>query len=314
MNVLSAEKQSQIVGAITEGMSLRAVARLFDVERNTVGRLALRVGQNCERLHDRMMRNLQVNIIQCDEQWDFIGKKQRHLRDGDPNEMGDCWLFVALAATQKAVLSYVVGKRSVENTEALAVDLRARILNRPQITSDGYAPYIGAIQIAFQDGVDFGVITKKYAAESNMPDAAHRYSPGHVIATERAIIRGNPDEDEISTSYIERFNLSTRMSSRRFTRLTNGFSKRLKNHSAAIALWICFYNFCRYHESIKCTPAMALGVTDHIWSVAELINAANEPSDVPPIPRTPPTTLRPGYRPFRPYVISGGKQGTNRKM
>ncbi len=310
MNILPFEKQSQIIGALTEGLSIRAVARLFDVERKTVGRLALRVGQGCERLHDRMMRDLQVNLIQLDEQWDYVAKKQKRVQSDDPAEYGDTWLYIALSATHKAVLSYVVGKRSVENTEALALDLRGRILNRPQITSDGYAPYIGAIQVAFQTGVDFAVLTKKYSSDSNLPDAAHRYSPGHVSGVEKVVIRGTPDEDEISTSYVERFNLSTRMASRRFTRLTNGFSKKLQNHCAAVALWIAFYNFCRVHESLRMTPGMALGVTDHIWSVGELINAATEPSNMPPIPCTPETTLRPGTRRFRLIVGRGGK-GTN---
>jgi len=225
--------------------------------------------------------------------------------------MGDCWLYVALSAMHKAVLSYVVGKRSMENTEALTMDLRGRILNRPQITSDGYAPYLGAAQAAFQTGVDFAVLTKKYGSDSNLPDSAHRYSPGHVTGIEKVVIRANPDEDEISTSYVERFNLSTRMASRRFTRLTNGFSKKLANHCAAVALWISFYNLCRVHESLRTTPAMALGVTDHIWSVGELIHTASEPSDVSPIPRTPEIALRPGTRRFRLIVGRGGK-GTNK--
>ncbi len=308
MNALPFDKQTQVIGALTEGLSIRSVARLFDVHRDTIGRLALTVGQGCERLHDRMMRDLQVNLIQLDEQWDFIGKKQKRIRDNDPEEMGDVWLYVALSATHKAVLSYVVGKRTPENTEALAMDLRGRILNRPQITSDGYTPYVGAVTVAFQAGVDFAVLTKKYGSDSNLPDAAHRYSPGHVTGIEKAVIRGNPDENEISTSYVERFNLSTRMASRRFTRLTNGFSKKLTNHQAAVALWIAFYNLCRVHETLRCTPAMALGVTDHIWTIAELVAAALEPLDVPPLPRPiPETTLRPGYRPFRPVVIRGGK-------
>jgi IS1 family transposase len=313
MNVLRSEKQTQIIGALTEGLSMRSVARLFEVERNTVGRLALRVGQGCEHLHDRMMRGLQVNLIQLDEQWDYVAKKQKRVRSDDPAEYGDTWLYVALSATHKAVLSYLVGKRSPENTEALALDLRRRILNRPQITSDGYAPYVGAVQIAFQTGVDFAVLTKKYSSDSNLPDAAHRYSPGHVSGVEKVVIRGNPDENEISTSFVERFNLSTRMASRRFTRLTNGFSKKLQNHCAAVALWVSFYNLCRVHETLRCTPAMALGVTDHVWSVGELIQAAIEPSDTPPLPRpTPATTLRSGYVPFRPRVIRGGKMSKPR--
>jgi IS1 family transposase len=227
-------------------------------------RLSARVGHGCARLHDRLMRDLQVNLIELDEQWDFIGKKQHHVKQGDPAEAGDVWLFVALAATQKAVLSYVIGKRTPENTEALAMDLRARILNRPQVTSDGYATYVGAIESAFGWNVDFGMLTKKYVSDSSLPDAAHRYSPGHVTGVDRTVIRGLPNSEKISTSYVERFNLSTRMGMRGMVRLSNTFSKRLENHQAAVALWIAFYNLCRVHETLRCTPSMALGVTDHI--------------------------------------------------
>jgi len=152
------------------------------------------------------------------------------------------------------------------------------------------------------------MLTKKYASDSSLPDAAHRYSPGHVTGVDRTVIRGRPDNEKISTSYVERFNLSGRMQMRRCTRLTNGFSKKLENHEAAVALWITFYNLCRVHGTLRCTPAMALGVTDHIWTITELVQAALEPSDVPPLPHpTPDTTLRPGYRPFRQRVIQGGK-------
>ncbi len=308
MNTLALSKQIEIVAALTEGCGIRTTERLTGANRNTIMSLGLRVGAGCARLHDRMMRDLHVNLIELDEQWDFIGKKAKRVRQDDPEEMGDVWLFVALAATQKAVLSYVVGKRDTENTEALALDLRARVVNRPQITSDGYTPYPNAVEEAFGRDVDYAVLTKKYVGDSNLPDAAHRYSPGHVAGVETSVIRGNPDPEKISTSYVERFNLSTRMASRRFTRLTNGFSKRLESHRAAVDLWVCFYNLCRYHETLRCTPAMALGVTDHIWTVGELVQAALEPSDVPPLPRpTQPTTLRPGYTPFRPRVIPGGK-------
>jgi IS1 family transposase len=257
------------------------------------------------------MRNLQVGVIECDEQWDFIGKKQKRVQQDDPDEMGDIWLFIAIAASQKAIVSFTVGKRTQENTDALAFDLKARIVNRPQITSDGYAPYLGAISTAFAGKVDYAVLVKQYVGDSNLPDAAHRYSPGHVSGTEKTVIRGNPDPHKISTSYVERFNLSTRMQMRRFARLTNGFSKKLENHRAAVALWIAFYNFCRVHETLRMTPAMALGVTDHIWTIGELIAAAFEsPIDVPPLPKEPETTLRPGTRRFRLIVGRGGK-GTN---
>jgi IS1 family transposase len=177
--------------------------------------LGVRVGDGCERLHDRLMRDLNVGIIECDEQWDFIAKKQKRVQQGDPAEFGDVWLHVAISAIHKAVISYVVGKRDGSYTQELAMDLRSRILNRPQITADGYAPYIGAIEAAFGTDVDFATITKKYVGDSNLPDAAHRYSPGHVAGVERTVIRGRPNRDNISTSYVERFNLSSRMQMRR---------------------------------------------------------------------------------------------------
>jgi hypothetical protein len=192
-------------------------------------------------------------------------------------------------------------------TQKCSRTIYARILNRPQITADGYAPCIGAIQNAFATDVDFAVLTKKYVGDSNLPDTAHRYSPGHFSGIDKTVIRGNPDSEKISTSYVERFNLSSRMQMRRFTRLTNGFSKKLENHRAAVALWICFYNLCRVHETLRMTPAMALGVTDHVWSIGELISAALEPSDVPPLPKEPETTLRPGTRRFRLIVGRGGR-------
>jgi IS1 family transposase len=308
MNVLPVEKQTQVIAALTEGCSIRATERLTNVNRNTIMSLGLRVGDGCERLHDRLMRDLQVNQIELDEQWDFIQKKQKRVQTADPEEYGDVWLFVALAATQKAVLSYVVGKRSQENTSALASDLRARIVNRPQITSDGYAPYIGAVEAAFGWNVDYAMLTKQYVGDSNLPDAAHRYSPGHVAGVERTVIRGRPNDDLISTSYVERFNLSSRMQMRRCTRLSNGFSKKLESHRAAVALWVSFYNLCRVHETLRRTPAMALGVSDHIWTIGELVQAALAPQDVPPLPdRTPQSTLRPGYTPFKLRVLAGGK-------
>ena len=150
----------------------------------------------------------------------------------------------------------------------------ARILNRPQITSDGYAPYVGAVEAAFGWNVDYAMLTKQYVGDSNLPDAAHRYSPGHVAGVSKDVIRGNPDPENISTSYVERFNLSSRMQIRRFTRLINGFSKKLENHEAAVFLWACFYNFCRVHETLRCTPAMEFGVTDHIWTIGELVAEA----------------------------------------
>jgi IS1 family transposase len=284
MNQLPRDKQVQVIAALTEGCSIRATERLTDVNRETVMTLGVRVGEGCARLHDAIMRDLHVNLVELDEQWAFIGKKQKRVQTGDAPEMGDAWVFIALDATRKAVLSYVVGKRTAENTFALASDLRARIVNRPQITADGYVPYVNAVTEAFDRDVDFGQLTKVYAATPGN-DAATRYSPGRVIGAEKTAICGRPDEEKISTSYVERFNLTSRMQMRRFTRLTNAFSKKLRNHRAAVALYVAWYNLCRVHETLRCTPAMALGVTDHIWTVGELVDAAlSAPMPPPPAP------------------------------
>lgn len=287
MNKLPVAKQVQAIAALTEGCSIRATERLMDVHRDTIMRLGVEVGQGCRRLLDGRLRDLQVNVIEVDEQWSYVGCKQRRVREDEPEpERGDCYLFLALDATSKAVVSYVVGKRSAENTIAFAMDLRARILNRPQITADGWAAYPRAIDLAFGTDVDFATVVKEYAVTPGN-EAAVRYSPGAIRSVEKTIVRGDPDAAKIATSYVERFNLTTRMQSRRFTRLTNGFSKKLANHQAAIALHIAHYNFCRWHETIRCTPAMALGITDHVWTIAELVDAAlsaPEPTPIVPVP------------------------------
>lgn len=286
MNVLPFEKQTRVIAALTEGCSIRATERLTDVHRDTIMRLGVQVGEGCRRLLDGMLRDLQVGVIELDEQWAFIQKKAKRVRPDDPKEYGDCYLFLALDATSKAVLTYVVGKRSAENTRAIVNDLRARVLNRPQITSDGWPAYPDAIDAAFGGDVDFATIVKNYAVTQGN-EAAVRYSPGSIRATERTVWRGAPKREHISTSYVERFNLTTRLAMRRFTRLTNGFSKKLANHQAAIALHVAHYNLCRVHETLRCTPAMALGVTDHVWSIAELIDAALTGPVAAPMPPAP---------------------------
>jgi IS1 family transposase len=305
MNTLPFDKQVQIIAALCEGNSIRATERLIGVHRDTIMRLGLRVGQGCAELHDRMMRDLQVGVIQMDEQWAYIGKKQKRVRADDPREMGDVWLYIAFAANQKAIISYVIGKRNFANTDALAADLAERILNRPQITSDGYAPYIGAIDNHFGNNADYAQVVKIYETEPGQ-DAAHRYSPARVREVKKVIVRGNPDPDLISTSYVERMNLSNRMAMRRFARLTNAFSKKLENHRAAVALWVCFYNFCRVHEALgRRTPAMALGIADHIWNIGQLIESAAaiaEPEPTPPAPTVAPSGG------LRLRLIQGGKK------
>ena len=282
MNVLPLEKQVRIIAALTEGVSIRATERLTDVEKKTIMRLSMKVGQGCGRLLDGMMRNLQCGVIELDEQWSYVGCKQKHVTEATRDEKGDSWLFIALDATSKAVFSWSVGKRHGEHTLAFVNDVRARLLNRPQVTADGFAPYTTAVVDAFGREVDFAQLVKLFwVPEGNQ--AAVRYSPGSIRGIEKHVVCGHPNPKKISTSYVERFNLSTRMHMRRFTRLTNAFSKKHANHAAAIALHLAYYNLVRIHETTRMTPAMALGVTDHPWTVAELIEAALAAEPMPPV-------------------------------
>ncbi len=210
MHILSFDQQVKVIGALTEGCSIRSTERLTETHRDTIMCLGVKIGVDCQRLHDVTMRNLQVNTIELDEQWAFIGKKQKNVIEEDSPELGDCYLFTAIAANQKAILSYVVGKRTGETTEEFVNDLRARILNRPQITADGFAPYVPAIDLAFAEQVDFAQIVKTYQATPGN-EAAVRYSPSSIRSMEKTPVFGDPDPDRISTSYVERFNLTTRM-------------------------------------------------------------------------------------------------------
>lgn len=293
MNSLAFDKKVRVVSALVEGVSIRATERLTDVARNTIGRINLDVGEGCRRLHNAMFRGLQVNVLEVDEIWAFIGKKQRRLTDEDPPERGDCYTYLGIDANRKAIVSFAVGKRDSLTTCDFITDLRDRITNRPQISTDGFIPYVEAIAAAFGDDVDYAQILKTYAGTNTDDD--RRYSPPKCIASVKRPISGKPDPDRISTSYVERQNLTVRMQVRRFTRLTNAFSKRMRNHAAAVALYVAWYNFCRAHETLRVTPAMALDVTDHVWSVAELIDAAlaiapedaprlMAPADAPPSP------------------------------
>lgn len=318
MNTLPFEKQVRAISALVEGCSIRSTERLTDIHRDSIMRLGVRVGEGCDRLHDRLFRNLNVAAVELDEQWAFISKKQKRVKHNDPQSFGDAYLFIALAANAKAVLSYVVGKRNADNTLALAYDLRQRIVNRPQITSDGFPAYPDAIDFAFGLDVDFAQLVKSYQATPGN-EAAVRYSPGTIRDMETRVIRGNPDPERISTSYVERFNLTTRMASRRFTRLTNGFSKKIENHRAAVSLQVGYYNLCRIHETLRTTPAMALGVTDHVWTVAELVTVAlaAPPTKPEPTPAAPQGMsaarakgeMR-GHAPFKPglRLIPGGRR------
>jgi IS1 family transposase len=270
MNILSREKQIEAISALCEGVSIRATERLTGVNRETVMKLGARVGFGCAKVHNRLMRDLNVARLEFDEIWQFVGKKRKAVRETDPETVGDQYTYIALAGSAKAIISYYTGKRTHDATLTFAKDVRARVIGAPEISTDGLNSYPWAIERAFKDDCSHGVIIKTYAAGGD--DTAHRYSPGDVVDVEVRRVIGRPKQ--ISTSFIERQNLTLRMHQRRFTRLTNGFSKKFEHHIAAVALYAMYYNFCRVHEALRITPAMQLGVTDHIWSIGELIDAA----------------------------------------
>jgi len=237
-----------LLTALCEGVGIRAAARLTGVNRGTVGSLALRVGMGCMELHDRLMVGIRTERLELDEAWSFVGKKQKNIKRHEINAKGDQYVFIGMAGTQKAIISWGVGKRNTESTMDFLHDLRSRVIGQPEISTDGFHPYRPAIRDAFGDNASHGVIVKTYSVTNLAKDAVTRYSPAQVVAVSREVVSGDP-EQYVSTSYVERQNLSLRMGSRRFTRLTNGFSKKLDNHVAAVALYVAHYNLCRVHEA-----------------------------------------------------------------
>ncbi|MDP8995852.1 MAG: transposase, partial [Pseudomonadota bacterium] len=269
MNVLPLELQAQIIASLCDGLSIRSVERLTGVHRDTIMRLGVRIGQGCEHVHDGLMQNLQPAFIELDETWAYVGKKQRKVNEADGSEVGDHYTFIGMDAVNKTVISYRVGKRTSDTTWFFVHDLRKRIVNAPQISSDAFAAYKDIVTHCFGESAHYGQIVKRFAGDKPV-DAARRYSPGYVVAVNREKIFGKPKQSRIGTSHVERLNLSLRMGQRRFTRLTSGFSKKLVNHKAAVGLFMAHYNFCRVHESLGMSPAMASGVADHVWSIIEL--------------------------------------------
>lgn len=290
MNVLSNGERVRVVSALVEGNSLRATERMTGVFRQAITNLLRRVGAGCARLHDAMMRELHCDVLELDEVWTFVGKKEGHLREGDPPEFGDAYTFIALDATAKIIPAYLVGKRSTEATQAFIHDLRARVVGAPQVTTDGFKPYVEAIEAAFGTRVQYAQILKTYrgdeAGGASRDDV--RYSRGRVVRSVKRRVTGTPDVESISTSKVERQNLTVRMSQRRFTRLTNAFSKCVANLAHAVALYVAHYNLCRVHMTLRVTPAMQAGIADHVWSLEELVEAAFSAPEAPPLPPPPP--------------------------
>ena len=270
-NILKREKQEAVIRCLVEGSSVRSTERICRVHRDTILRLMVRVGAGCDVLMDRYMRDLPCKRIQLDEIWGYVGKKQRHitLRD-NPWQVGDMWIFVALDPDSKLVPTYRIGKRDARNARAFLSDLASRLSNRVQLSSDALRVYVEAVDAAFGSNVDYGQIVKFYEAE---PIGPGRYSPPKVVDTIARAIWGDPDPEHISTSHIERQNLTMRMCIRRLTRLTNAFSKKIENLKAAVAVHFTYYNFVRRHQTLRVTPAMEAGVTSHLWSIGDLLDA-----------------------------------------
>jgi len=283
-NVLPMGERVRVVSALVEGTSLRATERLTGVFRQAITNLLLSVGDGCRSLLDERMRDLHCDVLELDEVWTFVGCKEAHRDESDPPEYGDAYTWVALDARTKIVPCFRVEKRTAAAANVFAADLRARVLGKPQITTDGFKPYVEAIEAAFGSRVDYAQILKTYqsdeAGSASRDDV--RYSRGRVVRSVKRTVTGTPDDANISTSYVERSNLTLRMGQRRFTRLTNAFSKKVENLRAAVALHFGHYNFCRVHMTLRVTPAMEAGLTDHVWSVEELITAALAAYEAPP--------------------------------
>ncbi|MGE3467513.1 MAG: transposase [Pyrinomonadaceae bacterium] len=273
-NVLKTEKQIAVISALAEGSSIRSIERMTGINRNTIMNLGVRVGQGCARLLDEKMRDLNCANLQFDELWGFIGKKQRHLNQFDDHTKGDVWTFCAIDADTKLIPSFKIGKRDAVTTQAFVKDVSSRLKNRPQISTDGLAKYVEAIELAFGSEVDYGQIVKNYGTEQSSPYYnERRYSAPAVVFAEKRLVCGKPKAELISTSYIERMNGTTRQHMKRLSRLTYAFSKKLVNFEAAVALHFAYYNLVRTHGTLKMTPAMAAGVERSFWTVGDLVEA-----------------------------------------
>lgn len=277
MKKLSIEQRTKILACLVEGTSLRATARMTGAAFNTVLKFVADVGAFCSDYQDRVFRNLKCRRVQVDEIWSFVGAKQKNATpEQKADGWGDAWTFVAIDADTKLVPCWMVGPRSAAAAYHFMCDLRDRVSNRMQLTTDGYRPYMMAVTEAFGTDIDFAQLQKIYG---DVPADAVRYSPAKCMGTRTAVISGTPDASHISTSYVERQNLTMRMSMRRFTRLTNGHSKKLENHEHALALFYMHYNFCRIHSTLRVTPAMASGVASRVWElsdIAALLDAAEK--------------------------------------
>lgn len=286
MNRLPTKARAQILTMLCEGVSMRAASRIADVSINTVVKLLVEAGTTCMEIHDQLVRNVAARRVECDEIWAFCYAKQRNVRTAKkpPAHAGDIWTWTAIDPETKLVISWLAADRSAQSAMKLMFDLQLRLANRVQLTTDGHRAYLEAVEEAFGADVDYAQLVKIYG---EAPEPKGRYSPPAILAAERKRIEGRPDPNFISTSMVERQNLNMRMSMRRFTRLTNGFSKRLEKHIHALALYHVFHNFVRIHTTLRTSPAMAAGIVDSLWSMQDVVHAIDQRFPAPTGPRGP---------------------------
>jgi len=272
MNKLSVQKRAQIIGMLVEGNSLRAITRMVDCSINTVTKLLVDIGTACAEYQDKTLRDLSCTLIQCDEIWNFCYCKEKNVPEDRKGEfgIGDVYTWVAIDRKTKLAPSFMVGKRDAEYGNAFMQDLASRLKNRVQLTTDGHSVYLTAVEEAFGCEIDYAMLVKVYGKASQ--DDERKYSPAEWESSEKRVITGKPNEKEICTSHVERQNLTMRMGMRRFTRLTNAFSKKIDNLYYSVALHFMYYNFGRIHKTLRVTPAMEAGVSDHVWTLEEIAN------------------------------------------
>jgi IS1 family transposase len=286
MNKLPVAKRATILQMLCEGSSMRAITRITGVSLNTVTKLLINAGKACDAYHNEHVRGVKATRVQCDEIWAFCYSKQKNvmIAKAAPEGAGDVWTWTALEASSKLILSYMVGGRDSEYAMALMDDLRSRIVNRVQLTTDGHKAYLNAVEEAFGDDIDYAQLIKLYGTA---PEAFKgRYSPAECLGAKKLPITGKPDKAHVSTSYVERSNLTIRMHMRRFTRLTNAHSKKLENHGWAVALHVMFYNFTRMHSTLRMSPAMAAGVSDRLWDMTDIVALIDAREEAPRRPAT----------------------------
>ena len=284
LNRLDTNRRAQIVKCLVEGMSIRSTVRLTGASKNTIAKLVIELCAACTRFMDEAMVNLPCKRIQCDEIWSFVYAKEKNVTQEIAEERiaGSVWTWTAIDADSKLIPCWLIGKRDAGCATEIMQDLSGRLTNRVQLTTDGLKVYLNAVIDSFAGDIDYAILHKVYGADR--PDAA-RYSPAVCIGCEKAEMIGSPDPKHISTSYVERANLSMRMSMRRFTRLTNAFSKKIENHAASVAIYFTWYNFGRVHQTLKMTPAMKAGIANHVWTVDEMIEllTKDEPKSTRPV-------------------------------